>query len=37
MGEYAKRGFDQVNENKKANGPGGEKLWVESVKNRINI
>ena len=34
MGEYAKRGFDQVNENKKANGPGGEKLWVESVKNR---
>ena len=34
MGEYAKRGFDQVNENKNANGPGGEKLWVESVKNR---
>ena len=34
MGEYAKRGFDQVHENKKANGPGGEKLWVESVKNR---
>ena len=34
MGEYAKRGFDQLHENKKANGPGGEKLWVESVKNR---
>ena len=34
MGEYAKRGFDKVNDSKKLNGDGGEKLWLESVKNR---
>ena len=34
MGEYAKRGFDKVNDSKTLNGGGGEKLWLESVKNR---
>ena len=34
MGEYAKRGFDKVNDSKILNGDGGEKLWLESVKNR---
>ena len=34
MGEYAKRGFDKVNDSKTLNGDGGEKLWLESVKNR---
>ena len=34
MGEYAKRGFDKVNDSKTLNGDGGEKLWLECVKNR---
>ena len=34
MGEYAKRGFDEINDSKILNGHGGEKLWLESVKNR---
>lgn len=31
MGDYAKRGFDQVHEDRKINGPGGEAYWDQLV------
>ena len=34
MGEYAKRGFHEVHDNKKINGLGGEDYWVEGLKKR---
>jgi N-sulfoglucosamine sulfohydrolase len=33
MGDYAKRGFDEVHENGKINGPGGEGFWDQAVGN----
>ena len=33
MGDYAKRGFDQVNDKKEINGPGGEAYWTQAVEN----
>jgi len=34
MGNYARRGFDQVNENGKLNGDGGEELWIKLLQER---
>ena len=34
MGEYAKRGFHEVHDNKQINGLGGEDHWVEALKKR---
>ena len=34
MGEYAKRGFHEVHDNKQINGLGGENYWVEGLKER---
>ena len=34
MGEYAKRGFHEVHDNKQINGLGGEDYWVEGLKER---
>ena len=34
MGEYAKRGFHEVHDNKQINGLGGEDYWVEGLKKR---
>jgi arylsulfatase A-like enzyme len=34
MGPYARRGFDQINENNKLNGDGGEELWVKCIQER---
>ena len=34
MGPYARRGFDQINDNNKLNGDGGEELWVKCLKER---
>ena len=34
MGNYARRGFDQVNENGKLNGDGGEELWIRLLQER---
>lgn len=34
MGNYARRGFDQTNENGKLNGDGGEELWLKVLKER---
>ena len=31
MGEYAKRGFDQVHDKKEINGLGGEAYWIQAV------
>ena len=33
MGDYAKRGFDEVHENVQINGPGGEDHWIKSIEN----
>lgn len=33
MGDYAKRGFDELHENRKVNGPGGEGYWDQAVEN----
>lgn len=33
MGNYAKKGFDQVHENQKINGQGGEAYWDKAVEN----
>ena len=33
MGDYARRGFDQVNEDRKINGLGGEGYWDRAVDN----
>ena len=34
MGEYAKRGFNEVHDNKQINGLGGEDYWIEGLKKR---
>jgi N-sulfoglucosamine sulfohydrolase len=34
MGNYARRGFDQINENGKINGDGGEELWIKLLQDR---
>ena len=34
MGNYAKRGFDEVHENHKINGKGGEDYWLNALDNR---
>ena len=34
MGNYARRGFDLINEDKKLNGPGGEQQWVKTLEDR---
>ena len=34
MGDYARRGFDLINEDKKLNGPGGEDQWVKTLEDR---
>ena len=34
MGDYARRGFDLINEDKKINGPGGEQQWVKTLEER---
>ena len=34
MGEYAKRGFNEVYDKKEVNGLGGEKYWLTGVKKR---
>ena len=34
MGEYAKRGFHEVHDNKQINGLGGDDYWVEGLKKR---
>ncbi len=34
MGPYARRGFDQINDNNKLNGDGGEELWVRCLRER---
>jgi arylsulfatase A-like enzyme len=34
MGNYARRGFDIVNENNKLNGDGGEELWIKCLQER---
>ena len=33
MGDYAKRGFDQVHDKKYINGLGGEAYWMQAVEN----
>ena len=33
MGDYAKRGFDKLYENREINGPGGEGYWDQAVEN----
>ena len=33
MGDYARRGFDQVHEDRKINGLGGEGYWDQAVDN----
>ena len=33
MGDYAKRGFDEVHQNVEINGLGGEDHWVQSIEN----
>ena len=34
LGEYAKRGFNKIYEDRKKNGLGGEDLWVNVIENR---
>ena len=34
MGEYAKRGFSEVHDDKKINGLGGENYWEKAILNR---
>ena len=34
MGNYARRGFDIINENNKLNGDGGEELWIRCLQER---
>lgn len=34
MGEAAKRGFDLIQEKREENGPGGEDLWVKTLRDR---
>ena len=34
MGEYAKRGFDEIHEGKEINGVGGEKYWKTAIEKR---
>ncbi len=34
MGNYARRGFDIINENNKLNGDGGEELWIKCLQER---
>ena len=34
MGDYARRGFDLIHEDKKITGAGGELQWVNVIKNR---
>lgn len=34
MGDYARRGFDVINEDPVKNGDGGENLWVKSLQER---
>ncbi|HOO98662.1 MAG TPA: sulfatase [Bacteroidales bacterium] len=34
MGPYARRGFDDINDNSKLNGDGGEALWLKCMKDR---
>jgi len=34
MGDYARRGFNIINENNKLNGDGGEELWVKCLQER---
>jgi len=34
MGPYARRGFDQINDNNKLNGDGGEELWIKCLQER---
>ena len=33
MGDYARRGFDEVHENREINGIGGEGYWMQAVEN----
>ena len=37
MGDYALRGFDQVNDNKTINGEGGEEYWEKAIENAPKI
>ena len=34
MGEYVRRGFDLIHEDRKITGLGGEKQWVNIIENR---
>ena len=34
MGEYARKGFDEIHDNRKINGDGGEKYWTKAIKKR---
>ena len=34
MGDYARRGFDEVQENREANGQGGEDYWITALNNK---
>lgn len=34
MGDYARRGFDLINENNRLNGDGGEELWIKCLEER---
>lgn len=34
MGKYARRGFDQIIEESKLNGDGGEEYWIKSLRER---
>jgi len=34
MGNYARRGFDLINENNKLNGDGGEELWLKLLQEK---
>ena len=34
MGDYARRGFDEVQENREINGQGGESYWITALNNK---
>ena len=34
MGEYARKGFDEIHDTRKINGDGGEKYWTTAIKKR---
>ena len=35
MGDYALRGFDEVHDDRKINGKGGEEYWEEAIENTL--